>query len=184
MAVGGAGDVAGRHVHHGCAVPSAVREHIRDAQRVDGEGFFEGGLEVDEPRAVNHRVERAALNRIGTVGNRAFDSNIAGDDFNFAFDKALEARAEMLAQRPHHGRIKHLAAEAIQARTFVAADQQVDTVEFGMPSEEQVEKDLAEKAGCAGQQDGALAQRLLNRRHRGRAAPLAVQAAVAIRHRR
>ena len=115
---------------------------------------------------MHDRIESAALDRIDAVADESFDGDVAGDDDNFLFDEFVEARAELIAQRPHHRRIEHLAPKAVEAGFLVAANQQIDALDFRMPPEQQVEENLAEKSGRAGQQDGALAQHLFERRHR------------------
>ena len=116
----------------------------------------------------------SALDRIAAVADEAIDGDVAGNDDDFFFDEFVEARAELLAQRSHHWRIQNLAPKAVEAGFFVAADQQIDALDFRMPLEQQIEENLAEESGRAGQQNGALAQHLLQRRHRSESERLAV----------
>jgi hypothetical protein len=183
MAVGGPGNVAGRDVKHRGAELLAERDHVGDSRRVHFDCALERRLEVHQARAVHDRVDAAALEWLHAFGEQAGLCDIAGNDSDAAFDICLEARAEMLADGRHHGRLQHLAPEAVVGGAMVAADEQVDAVYLGMPSQEQRKEHLAEKSGRAGEQDPAFAKNLLERRHCGRSASARGACAVAIRHR-
>ncbi len=185
MAIGNARRIAGRDVHHRGIMLLAVFDDVGDAERVDGNRFLQRGLEIHHPGAMHDRIERAALDRIDAVADETLDGDVAGDDDDFFFDEFVEAGAELLPQRTHHRRVEHLAPKAIEAGFPVASDQQINALDFRMPSEQQVEKNLAEKSGRAGQQDGALAEHLFERRHRRSGMRFAVKffVSVAIRHR-
>ena len=181
MAVGVARGVAGRNVEQGGAALAAELDHVGDAGGVDRQRLLQRGLEIDQSRAMHHRVDRAAARRLA-LGDQVVLGDVAAEHGKFFLDVAVEAVAKVLAQRTEHGRIENFAAQAAEREAAVAADQQVDALDLGMPAQEQREEDLAEKAGRAGQQDAAVAQRLFERRHRG--ARGAAVSSVAIRHQR
>jgi len=135
--------------------------------------------------SVDYEPLPVVLGPTAAVADETLDGDVAGNDNDFLFDEFGEARAELFAQRRHHGRVEHLATKTVEAGFFIAANQQVDALHFGMPAEQEVEKNLAQESGRAGQHDGALAQHLFERRHRWRRMWLAVQfsVSVAIRHR-
>ena len=179
MAVGAAGRVAGRHVHHGGADFAAELDHVGDAGGVDLDGLFQRRLEVHQPGAVHDGVQTAGLERLGFFAEEAVIGDVAGNDDDLFFDVAIELVAEVLAQRAEHGRVENLAAEAAGAAAPVAANEQIDALDFGMPSQEDREEHLAQESGRAGQQDATVFEHLLERRHSS-----SVAFAVATRHRR
>ena len=180
MAVGIARGVAGRNVKQGGAALAAELDHMGNAGGVDRERFFQRGLEVDQPGAMHHRVDLAAAGRFA-FGDQVVFGDVAAEHGEFFVDVAVEAVAQMFAQGTEYGRIENFAAQATKREAPVAADEQIDAFDLRMPAQEQREEDLAEKAGRAGEQDAAAAQRLFERRHRG-ARGVAVSS-VAIRHR-
>ena len=105
---------------------------------------------------MHDRVETTGLERLRFLAKQAVIGDVAGHDDDLFFDVAIELVAEMLAQRAEHGRVENLAAEAADATSPVAANQQIDALDFGMPSQEYREEDLAQKSGRAGQQDAAV----------------------------
>src|SRR5712692_877055 len=180
MAVGAAGRVAGRYVEQRRASLAAKFDHVGDTSRVNRDRLLERRLEIHQSRAVNHGVELVVADRVGGIGDEIRFCDIAGDDLDFFLDVAVEARAEMLAQRRHRGRIENFAPEAVEARAPVAANQKEDALDFGMVPQQQVEQHLAEEAGRAGEHDAALAQHLGERRHRIRRTGQTVALAVAV----
>ncbi len=166
-------------MEQGGAALAAELDHVGDAGGIDRQRLLQRGLEVDQPRAVHHRVDRAAARRLA-LGDQVVLGDVAAEHGKFFLDVTVEAIAQVLAQRTEHGRVENFAAQAAQAEAPVATDEQVDAVDLGMPAQEQREEDFAEKAGCTGQQDAAVAQRLLQwRRRRARGAAVS---SVAIRH--
>ena len=180
MAVGVARGVAGRNVKQGCAALAAELDHMGNAGGVDRERFFQRGFEVDQPGAMHHRVDLAAAGRFA-FGDQVLLGDVAAEHGEFFVDVAVEAVAQMFAQGTEYGRIENFAAQATKREAPVAADEQIDAFDLRMPAQEQREEDLSEKAGRAGEQYAAAAQRLFKRRHRG-ARGVAVSS-VAIRHR-
>src|SRR5581483_9111137 len=148
MAVGGPRHVTGGNVKQRGAGSPAELDDVGDSGRVDLDRPGERRLEVDQSGAVNHRVEAVALEWLRAVVQQAGMGNVAGNDRDLVLDIAIEARAEMLAQRSHHRRIENLAPKTVQAGAFVAADEEIDSLDFGMMPEHQVQKDLAEKSGA------------------------------------
>ena len=112
-------------------------------------------------------VEAARLERLASSASRPFVGDVAGDNDNLFFDVMIEPVAEMFAQRGEYRRVENLAAKTAIAAAPVAANQQVDAVELGMPSQEDREERFAKKSCRAGQQDATALEYLLKRRHRG-----------------
>ena len=181
MAVGIARGVTGRNVEQGGAALAAELDHVGDADGVDRERLLQRRFEIDQPRAMHHRVDRAARRRFA-LGDQVVLGDVAAEHGELFLDVTVEAIAKILAQGTEHGRVQNFAAQAAEREAAVATDEQVDALDLGMPAQEQREEDLAEKAGRAGQQDAAVAQRLFERRHRS--ARGAAVSSVAIRHQR
>ncbi len=179
MPVGAARDVARRHMHHRGAKLAAELDHVGNAGGVDLDRLLERRLEVHQPRAMHDRVDTAWLERLRFFAEQAVVGDVAGNDDDLFLDVTIELFAEMLPQRRKHRRVENLAPKAADAATPIAANQKIDALDLGMPSQQDREEHLAEKSGRARQQYATTLEHLLERRH-GR--PVAF--AVATRHQR
>ena len=123
MAVGGARRITSRDVQQRGPLLAAELDDVADAVTLIASAFSSDGLEIDQSGAMDHRVERAVAQQLGVVGDEIGFRDIAGDHRDPLLDVAIEARAEMLAQRAQRRRVENLAPETVEARFAIAANQ-------------------------------------------------------------
>src|SRR6185437_8884549 len=173
LAVRDARRIASRDVDQGGAVRMAKFDYVDYADRVNCDRLFQRRFEVHQSCAMDYGIDRIMRERVATLGNEARLGDIAGNDFDFLFELAIEVLAQMFAHRGQCRRIENLAPKAQMARPPIAPDQKIDARDFRMIAQQYRKQHLAQEPGGARDQDTPRAQYLVERRHRSRPAALA-----------
>jgi hypothetical protein len=142
---------------------------------------------------MDDRVDMRAFERRRFVAEQARLRDVARHDRDALLDIAVEAGAQMFAQRAERGRFENFPPEAVMARFAIAANQQMQPGDLRMMPQENRNQHFAEKTGRARNQQFPPGENFRERRHRAvrRARGCAVAArtgagrsSVPIRHRR